>query len=222
MREAVDGEVLALADAVLLSAERDDGKHWRAFDRLAREGNAATQRPQKGSIPDARESAVGFHPMSALGESSLPAGRAALVRAAWAEARSCFEAALADGETIEALEGLGVAARWQMDGPTALAAHERAYRLARESGDGAASARLAIELAFDCAQFRGARRDERLARTGGPPARAACRRAPSTRCSPTRRANRALNGEHDPAEARRHAAARRRGGRRGAGRSTTR
>ena len=94
--------------------------------------------------------------MSALGESSLTAGRAALVRAAWAEARSRYQAALEDGETVEALEGLGVAARWQMDGPTALAAHERAYGLARESDDEPASARLAIELAFDCAQFRGA------------------------------------------------------------------
>ena len=60
------------------------------------------------------------------------AGRAALVRAAWAEARSIFEAALAAEETVEALKGLGVAARWQMDGAAALAAHERAYRLARE------------------------------------------------------------------------------------------
>ena len=57
----------------------------------------------------------------------------ALVRAAWAEARAQFEAALAVGETVEALEGLGVAARWQMDGAAALAAHERAYRLAREA-----------------------------------------------------------------------------------------
>jgi hypothetical protein len=49
-------------------------------------------------------------------DSSLAAGRAALVGAAWAEARSQFEAALAVEESVEALEGLGVAARWQMDG----------------------------------------------------------------------------------------------------------
>jgi len=69
--------------------------------------------------------------MSVSVEALLASGRAALVRAAWAEARSWFEAALASGESVEALEGLGVAARWQMDGGAALAAHERAYRLAR-------------------------------------------------------------------------------------------
>lgn len=53
--------------------------------------------------------------MSTSVETSLVSGREALVRAAWAEARAQFEAALAVGETVEALEGLGVAARWQMD-----------------------------------------------------------------------------------------------------------
>jgi len=89
-------------------------------------------------------------------ESSLAAGRAALLRAAWAEARTHFEAALGQRESVDALEGLGVAARWQMDGAAALPAHERAYRLARGAGDDAAAARLAIELTFDAGQFRGA------------------------------------------------------------------
>ena len=86
----------------------------------------------------------------------LAAGWEAMRRAAWVEARASFEQALSAGETVEALEGLGSAARWQMDGAPALAAHERAYRLAREQDDQPAAARLAIELAFDCGQFRGA------------------------------------------------------------------
>ena len=144
--------------------------------------------------------------MEATLESSLAAGRAALDRAAWAEARSHFETALAKGETIDALEGLGVAARWQMDGPPALAAHERAYRLAREAADDAAAARLALELAFDCGQFRGeAEARGWLERAGRllerlPP-------LPEHALHAYLQANRSLNAEHDPAAARRLVAA---------------
>ena len=143
--------------------------------------------------------------MSVSVETSLASGREALLRAAWAEARVQFEAALVVGETVEALEGLGVAARWQMDGAAALAAHERAYRLARESGDEVASARLAIELAFDCGQFRGAAETNGWLERAGhllerlPP-------QPEHAVLAYWRANRALNGEHDPAGARRLAA----------------
>jgi hypothetical protein len=134
-------------------------------------------------------------------ESSLAAGRAALVRAAWAEARSQFEAALAVEESVEALEGLGVAARWQMDGQPALEAHERAYRLAREAGDDAASARIALELTFDCLQFRGESETrgwlERAGRLleGLPP-------LPEHALHAYLGANRALNVDHDPPVAR--------------------
>ena len=143
--------------------------------------------------------------MRALVESSLVAGRAALVRAAWGEARREFAAVLAVEETAEALEGLGVAARWQMDGTAALAAHERAYRLARERGDAVATARLAIELAFDCLQFRGAAEANGWLERAGhllerlPP-------QPEHAVLAYMRANRALNGEHDPVDARRLAA----------------
>ena len=140
--------------------------------------------------------------MTAAGiDESLAGGRAALLRAAWAEARAHFEAALAGGETPEALQGLGVAARWQMDGPAALEAHERAYRLAREHGDDAASAGLALELTFDCFAFRGsAEANGWLERAGHlleglPP-------LPEHAVHAYLRANRALNADHDAATAR--------------------
>jgi DNA-binding CsgD family transcriptional regulator len=143
--------------------------------------------------------------VSASVDSSLRSGEEALRHAAWGEARAAFETALAEGETVEALEGLGIAARWQMDGAAALDAHERAYRLARESGDEVASARLAIELAFDCGQFRGS------AETGGWLERAGhlldrLPPQPEHAVLAYWRANLALNAEHDPAEARRLAA----------------
>ena len=134
-------------------------------------------------------------------EGSLTAGRAALDRAAWAEARTHFERALAAGESIDALEGLGVAARWQMDGPPALEAHERAYRLARDAGNDAAAARLALELTFDCLQFRGEAEArgwlERAGRLldGLPP-------LPEHALRLYLRANRAINVDHDPHAAR--------------------
>ena len=133
-------------------------------------------------------------------ERSLAAGREALARAAWGEARTQFEAALDAGETPLALEGLGAAARWQMDAATALAAHERAYCLARDAGDDATSARLALELCFDCAQFRGAAEANGWLERAGhllerlPP-------SPEHVTYAYLRANRALNGDHDPAAA---------------------
>lgn len=135
----------------------------------------------------------------------LASGRAALLRGAWAEARRDFEAALLAAETIEALEGLGAAARWAMDGPAALTAHERAYRLAREAQDDEAAGRVAIELTFDCLQFRGlAEANGWLERAGRllerlPP-------SPAHAVQTYLRASRALNVDHDPARARELAA----------------
>ncbi len=42
---------------------------------------------------------------------TMEAGQEALARAAWDEARACFEAVLKSKETPETLEGLGLAAR---------------------------------------------------------------------------------------------------------------
>ena len=49
----------------------------------------------------------------------LEDGRDALARGAWAEARKCFGEALALNETPEAYEGLGTAARYQLDSDAA-------------------------------------------------------------------------------------------------------
>jgi ATP/maltotriose-dependent transcriptional regulator MalT len=84
---------------------------------------------------------------------ALVAGRAALARGAWRQALECFEEALAVEESPVAYEGLGVAARYLLDGNTAVTAHERGYRLARERGDAAAAAKLAAQLAIDAYGF---------------------------------------------------------------------
>jgi LuxR family transcriptional regulator, maltose regulon positive regulatory protein len=129
---------------------------------------------------------------------TLESGRAAMLRGAWAEARRDFEAALAVGETVEALEGLGAAARWAMDGPAALTAHERAYRLAREARDDEAAGRLALELTWDCFQFRGAAEANGWLERAG---RLLERQPPSQAHAVQTylRASRALHAEHDPA-----------------------
>jgi DNA-binding CsgD family transcriptional regulator len=79
----------------------------------------------------------------------------ALARGAWAEARVRFADALAREESPEALEGAGLAARYELDAQAAIEAHERGYRLARSRGDAATAARLAIQLCHDAYAFRG-------------------------------------------------------------------
>jgi len=84
---------------------------------------------------------------------ALAEGRAALLRGAWRQARARFEEALALEESPAAYEGLGVAARYLLDAETAVTAHERGYRLARERGDTAGAAKLAAQLAVDAYGF---------------------------------------------------------------------
>src|SRR6185312_3046124 len=88
-------------------------------------------------------------------ESSLRAGHDALHRGAWEEARASLEASIADRETPEALEGLGLAAWWLDDATVTFDARERAYRLYRESGDSRGAARVALWLVWDFLAFRG-------------------------------------------------------------------
>jgi ATP/maltotriose-dependent transcriptional regulator MalT len=85
----------------------------------------------------------------------LETARRALTLAAWAEARSAFSAALECAESPEAYEGLGIAARYELDGEAAIAAHEAGYRLARGRSEDEWAARLAIQLAYDAYVFRG-------------------------------------------------------------------
>jgi DNA-binding NarL/FixJ family response regulator len=82
-------------------------------------------------------------------------GRAALARGEWAAARAWFEDAVASEPSPAAFEGLGVAARYQLDGRAALRAHEEGYALARSAADAVAAARLALQLGYHAYAFRG-------------------------------------------------------------------
>jgi LuxR family maltose regulon positive regulatory protein len=82
-------------------------------------------------------------------------GDDALARGAWEEARAAFHAALAEGVSPEALEGLGVAGWWLDLASEVFDARERAYTLFRERGDRTSAARVAVWLAWDCWAFRG-------------------------------------------------------------------
>ncbi len=83
------------------------------------------------------------------------AGWAALSQRRWADARGCFEAAVACDASGAALEGLGWATWWLDDAEATFAARERAHRRFREDGDDAGAARVAIWLAGDHLDFRG-------------------------------------------------------------------
>ncbi|HZJ71877.1 MAG TPA: helix-turn-helix transcriptional regulator, partial [Planctomycetota bacterium] len=85
----------------------------------------------------------------------LDAGRQALERGDWAAARRAFETSLEQGETPEALEGLGLAAWWLDRGELVFDVRERAYRIYRALGDVRGAARMAVWLAWDTAAFRG-------------------------------------------------------------------
>lgn len=92
--------------------------------------------------------------MSASGR-HLTAGREALRRGAWQEARAEFAASLESEETPEALEGLGQATVWLARGDACIDANERAYRLYRERGAARDAARMAYWLAIASHNFRG-------------------------------------------------------------------
>jgi hypothetical protein len=66
---------------------------------------------------------------------SIEQGRAALRAGDAATARHVFELALAEGESGDALEGLGEALYLQCDYPAAAAYYERAYAAFRRERD---------------------------------------------------------------------------------------
>lgn len=92
----------------------------------------------------------------ALVDGDLAAGRAALTRGAWSEARARFLDALAVHEAPAALEGLSWAAWWLEDADGCLDARERAYHRYRDEGDARSAARMALWLGDDHLEFRGA------------------------------------------------------------------
>src|SRR5438067_2064860 len=87
--------------------------------------------------------------------SPLDAGWAALSDGDWERARSSFEESLAEGETPEALEGMGWVGSMLDEDPLTFDARERAYRLYLERGDKGSAARMAAWLAADSLLFRG-------------------------------------------------------------------
>jgi DNA-binding NarL/FixJ family response regulator len=89
------------------------------------------------------------------GADPLEAGHEALRRGEWEQARAHFEAALAAGETADAIEALAMAAWWLDDGQVVIESREHAYRLFREQGEDLAAARMAIWLTWDYLAFRG-------------------------------------------------------------------
>ncbi|HXG76776.1 MAG TPA: LuxR C-terminal-related transcriptional regulator [Gaiellaceae bacterium] len=97
-----------------------------------------------------REVADGLTPATAL-----DAGWAALSDGDWERARAAFEESLAEGETPQALEGLGWAAHMLDEDRVTLDVRERAYRLYLDGGDKGSAARIAAWLALDCLLFRG-------------------------------------------------------------------
>jgi LuxR family transcriptional regulator, maltose regulon positive regulatory protein len=88
--------------------------------------------------------------------SALDAGWIELANGRWDAAMVFFEKAVAAAETPEAYEGLSWAAWWRDDAGIVFDARDRAYRLYKARADAAGAARMAIWLACDQLDFRGA------------------------------------------------------------------
>jgi LuxR family transcriptional regulator, maltose regulon positive regulatory protein len=86
---------------------------------------------------------------------NLDAGREALARGAWEQARDAFDAALALDRSAAAWEGRSWAAWWLDDVALCLEARERAYRRYRRDGDRRGAARMALWIGDDHLEFRG-------------------------------------------------------------------
>jgi LuxR family maltose regulon positive regulatory protein len=85
----------------------------------------------------------------------LEAGWAALSNGDWEGARASFQKSLLEGETPQALEGMGWAAQMLNEDGLTFDARERAYRLYLAGGEQGSAARVAAWLAADHLLFRG-------------------------------------------------------------------
>jgi LuxR family maltose regulon positive regulatory protein len=85
----------------------------------------------------------------------LDTGWTALGNGDWEGARASFQESLVQGETPEALEGMGWAGQMLNDDQLTFDARERAYRLYLERGEKGSAARIAAWLAADHLLFRG-------------------------------------------------------------------
>jgi LuxR family transcriptional regulator, maltose regulon positive regulatory protein len=85
----------------------------------------------------------------------LEAGWTALSSGDWEGARASFDESLLEGETPEALEGLGWAGQMLNEDALTFDARERAYRLYLARGEQSSGARVAAWLAADHLLFRG-------------------------------------------------------------------
>jgi ATP/maltotriose-dependent transcriptional regulator MalT len=103
------------------------------------------------TTPPATPTASALQP----GRDPLAVGRDALDRGAWDEARAHLAASVAERETPEALEDLGLAAWWLDEPALTFDSRERAYALYRERHDARGAARVAIWLVWDYLAFRG-------------------------------------------------------------------
>ena len=91
----------------------------------------------------------------AINAGPLDAGWTALRGGDWERARVAFDASLANGESPEALEGLGWVGHMLGEDRLTFEAREGAYRLYVERGDRSSAARIASYLAVDHLMFRG-------------------------------------------------------------------
>ena len=85
----------------------------------------------------------------------LETGWAALRGGEWENARAAFEESLAQGESAEALEGMGWVGHMLNEDRLTFDARERAYGLYLARGDNSSAARIAAYLAADHLLFRG-------------------------------------------------------------------
>ena len=92
---------------------------------------------------------------TAAAEGGVAVGYEALASGDWGAARAAFEAARADDESPEALDGLGRTLWWLRESEQAVVYRERAYSGFRRAGELARAARIALWLSREYALVGG-------------------------------------------------------------------